>query len=252
MKAFLNLGSPLISPDSTGAIQADPLKTYPLLVLSVMHRAGTAEAFETAEKIALLLTRGADVNQRDSSGNTCLHIVMDYSCFALQINNIERQNELKDILTLMVTAGADIYAVNDEKQTVSDIAHRFGHYIIWTQVLDTCGFGNHNAHQAHEADYGWSSTVDRSESGRLAKYTPKLSFSDYLEQRKRDARCRVVEDFEYSNAEEEHIRLLGLDASDYEDSEEEQDDGGGEWDWNTDNDDDSDFSDLQSSKEKKS
>lgn len=251
LKAFLNLGSPFISPNSTGAIQAGPLEKYPLLVLSVMHRAGTAEAFETAEKVALLLSRGADVNQRDASGNTCLHIVMDYSPLALEIHDCERQNELRDILTLMVTAGADICALNDEKQTPSDIAHRFGHHHVWTEVLDTCGFSNHSVHQAYKADYGWSSAVDQSDSRRAAEFPPKLSFPDYLEQRRHDARCRVVEDIEYSNAEEEHVRELGLDESDYEDSEDEQGDGTGGWDWNTDSDDDSDFDDQQSSKEKK-
>lgn len=220
LKAFLNLGSPIIGPNSTGATQAGPLETYPLLVLSVMHRAGTAEAFETAEKISLL-ARGAHVNQKDSSGNICLHIVMDYSPLALQTNNLERQNELRDILMLMVTAGADIYAVNDEKQTVSDIAHRFGRYKIQTDILDTCGFGHQTVHRAHKADYGWSSAVDQAESRRRAEYTLLLSFSDYLEQRKLDARCRVVEDFEYLNAEDDYIRELGLDANDYEDSEED-------------------------------
>lgn len=217
-----------------------------------MHRAGTAEAFETAEKVALLLSRGADVNQRDASGNTCLHIVMDYSPLALEINDCERQNELRDILTLMITAGADICALNDEKQTPSDIAHRFRHYNIWTEVLDTCGFSNHSVHQAYKADYGWSSAVDQSDSRRAAEFTPKLSFPDYLEQRRLDARCRVVEDIEYSNAEEEHVRELGLDKSDYEDSEDEQGDGAGGCDCNTNSEDDSDFDDQQSSKKKKS
>ncbi|MCJ1461879.1 hypothetical protein MMC07_000478 [Pseudocyphellaria aurata] len=226
LKAFLDLGSPFIGPNSTGQAQADPLDTYPLLVLSVMHRAGTAEAFETAEKIALLLARGAHVNQKDSSGNICLHVVMDYSPLALQTNNLERQNELRDILMLMVTAGADICAVNDEKQTVSDIAHRFGHYQIWTEVLDTCGFGHQTLHRAHKADCGWSSAVDPAESRCRAEYTPPLSFPDYLEHRKRNARCRIVEDFEYSNAEDDYIGEFGLDASDYEDSEEEEGDVG--------------------------
>lgn len=229
MKAFLNLGSPFIGPNSTGATQADPRQKYPLLVLCVTHRAGSVKAFETAEKIALLLTRGADVNQRDSSGNTCLHIVMDYSPLALRINNLERQNELRDILTLIVTSGADICATNNAKQTVLDIVNHFGHYKIWTEVLDTCGFGNYNVRQPCKADYGWSSAVDQSDSRHSAECIPKLSFPEYLNQRKRDARCPVVEELEYPNAEEEHIRELCLDAINYEDCEEDQ---GGEGGWN--------------------
>ena len=174
LKAFLDLGPPFISPNWTGATKADPLKTYPLLVLSVMHRAGTAEAFETAEKIALLLTRGANVNQRDSSGNTCLHIVMDCSPLALHINNLKRQNELRDILMLMVIAGADVCAINDEKQTVADIAHLFGHYKIRTEVLDICGIENHGVLQAYKTDYGWSSAVDQSERRSPAGYSSRV------------------------------------------------------------------------------
>ena len=229
MRAFLNLGSPFIGPNSTGETQADPRKKYPLLGLCVIHRDGTARAFETAEKMALLLSRGADVNQRDSSGNTCLHIVMDYSPLALQNNNLERQNELRDILTLMVTSGADICAINNAKQTVLDIANHPGHHKIWTEVLDTCGFGDPNVRQSYNADYGWSSAVDQSDSRRPAEGTLKLSFLEYLDQRKRDARCRVVEEFEYLNAEEEHVRELCMEASDFEDREEDHNYGKGGW-----------------------
>lgn len=171
---------------------------------------GLLHSFEIPDKVAFVLAREADVNLRDSSGNNCLHRVLNYTSKAREkSNDPEYQAELRDILTLMITAGADVYAVNDDGKTVSDIAHgEFAPFQIWADVLETCGYDVDEVSQGDGADYGWSSALDSSFSRYPARPTSKLSFAEYLEQREeqRKASARVEEIIDEENVEEEWVR----------------------------------------------
>ena len=80
--------------------------------------------------IRLLLQRGANIAARDHDGGTCLHLVFKSA------RTIER---LKDSLCLLVRAGADIHAIDEENHSVSEWAIKFQLWHIWESVLRACG-----------------------------------------------------------------------------------------------------------------
>jgi hypothetical protein len=218
------LGCPFISPNST---EADHIESSPLLILAWHHRSGYSGDCETPDKVALLLARGADVNQRDPLGNTCLHIVMDGNGCLIEKTRLEFQTELKDILMLMITAGADVRAINDNGHTVSDIAHAFGHCQIWAEVLEACGYDVERTHQETNVGLGRSSAVENLHTGHSTEWTSQLSFADYVKQRQ--TFCQPMDIFDYEDAEEKYVqealRRLYCQCQVEEGSEEEQEDG---------------------------
>ena len=203
----MNSDSPFISLNST---DADYFGFSPLLHLAEIHGCGAMKDFEVPDKIALLLARGADVSQRDSEGNSCLHIAMKWAP-RVRLNTFQPQNELRDILTLMITAGADIYAINEGGTTVSQVAHAEGHYQILVEVLETCGYDADKVSQKYElrdADHGWSSAIETSGDKPPAEWSSKLSFAAYFAQReeKRKASYRVTEIVDDKTAEDDWVR----------------------------------------------
>jgi hypothetical protein len=218
------LGCPFISPNST---EADYIEFSPLSILAWHHSTGSSDDFETPDKVALLLARGADVNQRDPLGNTCLHIVMNRNECPFEKTRLERQTELNDILMLMITAGADVQAVNDNGDTVSDIAHAFGHCQIWAEVLEASGYDVERTHQETNVGLGRSSAVENLHTGHSTEWTSKLSFADYVKQRQ--TFCQPMQVFDYEDAEEEQVQeALRSPCRHFhreEGSEEEQEDG---------------------------
>jgi hypothetical protein len=117
-------------------------------------------------------------------------------------------DELRDILTLMVTAGADIHAINEEGATVSEVAYAEGHSRIWTEVLETCGYDMDKVLQGYDADHAWTSALDTPCNKPPAEWPSKLSFAAYLEQReeRRKASCRVTEIVDDETAEDDWVR----------------------------------------------
>jgi hypothetical protein len=218
------LGCPFISPNST---EADDIEPSPLLILAQRHSLPSAEDFEIPDKVALLLARGADVNQRDPLGNTCLHIVMNANECPFEKTRLERQTELNDILMLMITARADVQAVNDNGDTVSDIAHAFGHCQIWAEALEACGYNFKRTQQGTSIGLGRSSAVDNLHAGHSTEWTSKLSFADYVKQRQ--TFYQPTEVFDYEDAEEEQVQEALRSPYRHfhreEGSEEEQEDG---------------------------
>jgi hypothetical protein len=205
LRAYLDSESPFIGLNSTGVGDTG---ISPLFGLATIHGRGHADDFETSDKIALLLVRGADVSQRDAGGNNCLHIVMHWNRDRLlhygRAMVSETYDELRDILTLMITAGADIYAINEEGATVSEVAHAGGHWQIWAEVLETCGYDPAMVAQGYDADHGWSSAIDNPGNTPPAEWPSKLSLAAYLQRRegKRKASCQVTEIVDHETAED--------------------------------------------------
>lgn len=202
---FLNLGAPFISPNSTGGDQL-----HPLLFLAKAHPKffGARVFYEVPDKFALLLTRGANVNVRGPNGSNCLHLIMR--------TNLDRlkkwsgwleptyHSELRDILILLITAGADVDAVNNYNVSVSDIALRYNHENLWKDVLDFCGYDAEAVcNRKSDINHGWSSAVHDPYVKYSAHRAPKLSFQAYFAMRKREN--EVTEIFNLEDAEATHV-----------------------------------------------
>lgn len=183
MELLLNNGYPFVS---------ESFPTYgdrsPLLELAYIHATGDSEAFEIPDKIALYLKRGANVNCHDSRRNTSLHLAMMYLKSRGVIDRIyqnmvtaEYDGELKDILMLLITAGADIQARNDRGRTPSDIAWKFKHWQEWCGVLEECGYNVEEVVNKKDEATCWTSGTDTEISMLQSEL---LKFSEYLEIRK--------------------------------------------------------------------
>lgn len=186
MKFCLDLGAPYVTPNSLGL---NDYELSPLLLLAQAHRnqcRGFNGYFNISDKIALLLRRGADVSFRCPDGNTCLHTVLQYGAQVPKVHCFEKEtarfahSRLEDVLILLVTAGADVCAVNDNEESVSDIAIRNNHLEVWCKVLRVCGY--HICEVLHGKDLvgGYSSSVDKSPIADATPNWSKLSFADYL------------------------------------------------------------------------
>ncbi|KAM7219462.1 hypothetical protein V8F06_005196 [Rhypophila decipiens] len=104
----------------------------------------------SVEALSLLFSRGADVNDLDCMGNTCLHLLLDdihheYSFRrTLSDDSLSATEYLKQVrraAVYLINRGADIFAVNDEGDSVSDRAYS-GDPVrgyLWDIILADCG-----------------------------------------------------------------------------------------------------------------
>lgn len=94
--------------------------------------------------IKVLLDRGASVMARNIFGQTCLHLVLESIRFP-EINSD------KVSVSLLVKAGADVYAKDKNGMSVSDVAYtpffvgrsyNLGTYRrhLWDEILTECGY----------------------------------------------------------------------------------------------------------------
>jgi hypothetical protein len=243
-RAYLDSESPFISLNS---IEANCFGIPPLLYLAKSCGSGCSHSPDVPDTIALLLTRGADVRQRDADGNNCLHVLVRWNRDWLLDRDhdtmfYETYDELRDILTLMITAGADVYAINEEGTTVSEVAHAEGHCQVWAEVLETCGYDAEEVFQGYAADHGWSSGIDTPGKKPLAGCPLKLSFEAYLERREaeRKAAGRITEIVDDETAEDDWVREFKEEQRRREaahSAEEEEDDDDDDDDDNDENDD---------------
>lgn len=184
-----------------------------------------------ADKFALLLTRGANVNERDSVRRNCLHIVLvgveHKYCFGRQNELADARNELKDILMLVTTAGADIYAIDEFGKIPHDIAYEMGGLEIWHEVLDAC-FGKTQIHQDIRPCYGLYPVSENQGQEDSSRPRLVLSFQEYLEQRKSFRPApEEVHNFDWESAESEMVQEMQEWDSESTDSDENGDGSSG-------------------------
>jgi hypothetical protein len=142
--------------------------------------------FETADKLALLLSRGADVSERDRLGNNCLHLILDFEDSDVHGRYArDNPNELRDVLMLLVTAGADVYAINDHDLSVSEMADVHDHISTWTAVLTTCGVEIEEVRRDRFLNRPLSSSIapELQEASCVSRQRSKISLHDYLQGR---------------------------------------------------------------------
>jgi hypothetical protein len=209
LRACLDSESPFINLNCT---DANDFGLSPLLQIAKDYGLFTWGNIDIADKTALLLARGADVSQRDAEGNNCLHLVMCWlgdppQSYIDSDRFSDPYDGLRDLLTLMITTGADIYAINEEGENVSEAAHAEGHWQIWAEVLETCGYDAEEVSQGYAADHGWSSGIDTPGTKPLAGCPLKLSFEAYLERREAERKAfRVTEIVDDETAEDDWVR----------------------------------------------
>lgn len=197
----MDAGKPFITPNSTGNAE---LEEPPILILA----RSASNRDDIAEKFALLIERGADPNVRDNEGDSCLHILMSSKHLP------ERrfaEKELPDILMVLVTGGADVFATNDCGDTVSHAALRSGYTYIWKQVLRDCGY---NAEAVLSYSPIWSAGLNDQQEEALLSQRSKLSLKDYRQHRIQLPRFEELSD---SDIEEDGYES---DATGWHESEE--------------------------------
>lgn len=182
MKALIDLGEPMISLESTG--DDNPLSKIPLMLVAWYH-GQVPHVFQKPmrEKIALLLERGASVESRNSRGDTCLSLVIGYNKDDYY-SKVMARNSLMDVLVLMISAKADVCAINFHGESVSDIAFASEHGEVWTEALKYCAIDIKDVLSRRNANSAYSSALNpqyHQDSTRAV--TSKLSLAEYLERR---------------------------------------------------------------------
>jgi hypothetical protein len=125
----------------------------PLITLARSCAYSLVGIIHIVEKAILLLQRKADILCRDYNGDTVLHAVL--KCKRLDEDD-ERRRYLKhvgqswkwcaalqaskDLLMVFITAGANLYATNDEGKTPSMVASDSHRENEWIEALTACGF----------------------------------------------------------------------------------------------------------------
>lgn len=103
------------------------------------------------EKAILFLNRKADISCRDEIGDTVLHTFLKCE----RLHEKESRSQIhsgrmwmwdvslkapKDLLMVFITAGADVYAANDNGETPSMVASEYQREDEWIEVLELCGW----------------------------------------------------------------------------------------------------------------
>jgi hypothetical protein len=144
------------------------------------------ELIDIVEKAILLLKHGADISKLDCDGCTVLHTIL--GCIRRhQISStrrgrnsrrrIQSLHEPKEFLIASITAGANVYAINDECRTPSIYARMFHREMEWIEALRSTGYDPEEV-VAH-------SDPDSHDCSRKHQVS-RLSFEEYCLQREMD------------------------------------------------------------------
>ncbi|KAH6671097.1 ankyrin repeat-containing domain protein [Halenospora varia] len=181
LKHIVDFGEPFISLN--GIYNCFWGKCSALTILA--HGCGYifGEAIDVVDKAILLLNRKADISCRDENGDTVLHTLLKCQrryesqsktearrCGRLQIWDLSFKAP-KDLLMVFITAGADVYATNDDGETPFMVASKYGREDEWIEALELCGY---------ESEEVLTSCIHHP---TREHQTSKLSFQKYCQQR---------------------------------------------------------------------
>jgi hypothetical protein len=167
------------------------------------------DVIDVVDKAILLLNRKANISCRDASGDTVLHTLLKCERYYERMSKItaRRHSGLhlhhwrmsfkvpKDLLKVFISAGADVYATNDNGQTPSMVASEYGRMDEWIEALELCGY---------EYEEVLKSCIHHPSSRHQ---TSKLSFQEYCQQRKHPDRSEQFQsddsdDSQYGDGDE--------------------------------------------------
>ena len=178
---------------------------------------------------------------RNHRGETSLHAVFPRH-FTFTLNRLSRGcdkeaalqrhlSESIDILISMVSAGADVCAIDDQGRSVSDAAFDSGQEVAWTKALKYCGIDINDILAHPNFDPARSSALSSRYNKRPKSVTSKLSLAEYLKRRKPCARVLPwYETDRYLSSSED-------DDSENEDYDDGNESENGDWDDESDNED---------------
>ena len=197
----------------------------PLLLLAYSHSQHFGFNVQLPDKIALLLSRGANAKARAPRGETCLHLVLRHDvnlalrhdryeyCWCRTSSETQRYLcHAKDILVLFISAGADVCAVDEKGRSVSEVAIHSGLQTVWTEALKYCGIDIRDVVARPNFDPANSTALNSQYRHRPRSVISKLSLTEYLKRRK-----PVPEQF----SAEERAKNLSLSSSEDDESEDE-------------------------------
>jgi hypothetical protein len=166
-------------------------------------------------KAILFLDRKADIDCRADRGDTVLHIILQCNRLHERISKEQAQaakkscpNSLhqwfssitapKDLLMVFLSAGADVYATNNDNETPYMVAVLYGRENEWYEALEKCGY------EPEPGLTSWSCSIHHP---RHQSQKSKLSLQQLCQQRpelRKSDRDRMQEfplDFSDSNSE---------------------------------------------------
>ena len=211
LKALIDLGKPFISLESFD--DSNPYESVPLLLLVRLHSEYWDANLQMLDKTELLLTRGANVKARNSRGQTCLHLaflghIHSSLCWCkIEFRLWVHRYRTTDLVILLITAGADVCAVDGEGESVSDVAIRSGQQALWTHALKCCGIDIKDVLARPNFDPAHSTALSTQYTQPPRSVTSKRSFEEHLERRKA---IRYPSEREFSDLPS----LLGLSEDD--------------------------------------
>ncbi|CAG8952002.1 hypothetical protein HYFRA_00000738 [Hymenoscyphus fraxineus] len=163
-----------------------------------------SEALSIVDKAITLIKRGIDISSCDSDGSTVLHVILRCKRFHEEATKKEawRKGHLwswrvslkapKDLLIACISAGADVYAKNNDGKTPTTIAQMYGRVKEWSEALTECGFYAPGV-------LAYSDPQSSSEELLYERRTSKLSFDEYCRKREREPRIKEGWDPSYND-----------------------------------------------------
>jgi len=163
-----------------------------------------SEAISARELLLYLLNSGVDIDEEDDSGRTCLYFLLRDS-FSFK-GSVSAAPILRDAISILIAAGANVFAVDNDGFSVCNEAWDSGFEELWFGVLAEFGYNIADVIQRDEEEgrrdrffwdfndeewkrVPWMEGVFMSRLHEDQTQMPRLTLEDYLQNN----------DFEYQN-----------------------------------------------------
>ena len=163
---------------------------------------------------------------RNSTGKTCLHIVLsghghdEDGCWChREAECWQHLSQTRELLILMISAGADVCAVDDYGESVSDVALNSGLNTVWTKALRYCGIDIKDVLARSNFNPACSTAISPEYNEPPTSVRSQVSLTECIERRKVFA--DLQEEFDRRRKTSPEFSSSEDDDSDDEDSAEE-------------------------------